>query len=317
MILVCKNVILATCAALVGIVAGLGGAAAQETYVVRPGDSLASIARGLRRPGVTWQDLCNINFETLSECDSLQVGRRIMLPGDQEAIESDADATLAEPTEPAVDDALARFEDALTRATSAPPPNPEQQNETADNAAAADGRVTRDVRLTFGDAEQRQLPTLGADARVTSQLAYGPGAHALEFRSFHMHEIERNGDGSVRLSGHLAGLYSTGTTGGAFLRVEDDFEAQAAGGFIRVSVTMSGNDGATAGIAYSTNDLGNSGWHLFELTSDPTTHSFEYAVPPVAHGQGDFLGIDPDPEGVGQSVIVHEILFEILELDPA
>ena len=75
--------------------------------------------------------------------------------------------------------------------------------------------------------------------------------------------------------------------------------------------------GGIAAAAYSTNDLGNSGWRLFELTPEPKTHAFDYTLPPLVNGNGDYIGIDPDPEGAGHAVVIHDIHLEILEGNPA
>lgn len=66
-------------------------------------------------------------------------------------------------------------------------------------------------------------------------------------------------------------------------------------------------------MAYSTNDLGNSGWRGLTLTPEPAEHEFDYAVPPLVRGNGDYVGIDPDPEGTGQAVTIHAIRVDVLE----
>jgi hypothetical protein len=133
----------------------------------------------------------------------------------------------------------------------------------------------------------------------------------MALRSFHLHRIE-DAAGGVSVSGHVPGPYSTGTTGGAFLRLEDGFEGRAAGKSVRVTLTLSGPAGGLVAAAYSTNDLGNSGWRGFALTPGPAEHSFEYDVPPLVRGNGDYIGIDPDPEGRGQAVTVHAIRVDVL-----
>lgn len=80
---------------------------------------------------------------------------------------------------------------------------------------------------------------------------------------------------------------------------------------------MSGPPGGIVAVAYSTNDLGNSGWRTFALTREPTAHGFDYTVPPLVNGNGDFVGIDPDPEGAGHAVTIHAIHLEILGDNPA
>ncbi|ARU00905.1 LysM peptidoglycan-binding domain-containing protein [Yoonia vestfoldensis] len=332
------------------------GAAAQETYVVRQGDTLASIARQIAGVPVSWDDLCRINHGTLENCDLLRAGVVIALPEGArilgEATESaGGDAIAARPSEPLrlvarptidavepldsfsltlggdLDDAALQGADAslaaffgdqviaepdttvqeILEAVMAEPVNVPDVPQIAAAPAADEVADVTDTAVVGPDEIAVETLAVGA-------VTYGAGARPMAFRSYHGHEITDEG-GAVRISGHVPGLYSTGTTGGAFIRLDEDFEADAAAQTVRVSVTLSGPEGARAALAYSTNDLGNSGWQSFILTPAPTTHSFEYAVPPLAHGNGDFLGIDPDPDGAGHAILVHAILLEILESD--
>jgi hypothetical protein len=208
-----------------------------------------------------------------------------------------ADAAAAAGAE-AVDDSDAPPAEATQVAAAAPLPNDADGNTATEERAAPDASGALDA------------------PRVIAELRYGAGSLPLALRSYHMHRIEEVGD-AVRVSGHVAGLYSTGTTGGAFLRLEEGFEARAAGQTVRVSVTMSGPAGGVAALAYSTNDLGNSGWRRFALTPEPVAYGFDYTLPPLVHGNGDYIGIDPDPEGAGHSVVIHDIHIEILGGNPA
>lgn len=336
------------------------GAAAQETYTVQQGDTLAAIARQIAGAAVSWDDLCRINRGTLENCDLLRAGVVIALPegariSDDTTENAGGDeiaARLGEPLRPVapttieaveplnnlsltlggnLDDAALQGADAslaaffgdqvteepdttvqeILEAVMAEPVNvPDEVLMAADPAADEVADIADVADTAVGDADEIPVETLAIGA-----VAYGANARPMAFRSYHGHEMT-DLDGAVRISGHVPGLYSTGTTGGAFIRLDDEFEADAAANVVRVSVTLSGPEGARAALAYSTNDLGNSGWQSFILTAAPTTHSFDYAVPPLAHGNGDFLGIDPDPDGAGHALQVHAILLEILESDP-
>ncbi|EAQ06435.1 LysM peptidoglycan-binding domain-containing protein [Yoonia vestfoldensis] len=332
-------------------------AAAQETYTVQQGDTLASIARQIAGVPVSWDDLCRINRSTIENCDLLRAGVVIALPegariSDEatgNAVGNVMGARLGEPlrlgagptietVEPVdslsltlggnLDDAALQGADASLAAffgdqvTEEPDTTVQEileavmaepvivPDEVLMAAAPAADEVADVTDTAVADADETPAETL-----TVGTVAYGANARPMAFRSYHGHEMTDEG-GAVRISGHVPGLYSTGTTGGAFIRLDDEFEADAAANVVRVSVTMSGPEGARAALAYSTNDLGNSGWQSFILTAPPTTHSFEYAVPPLAHGSGDFLGIDPDPDGAGHAILVHAILLEILESDP-
>jgi hypothetical protein len=50
-----------------------------------------------------------------------------------------------------------------------------------------------------------------------------------------------------------------------------------------------------------------------EFDENDPLESFEYQVPAMNNGNGDYLGIDPDPEGAGQSVTVAAILLEVID----
>jgi hypothetical protein len=82
-----------------------------------------------------------------------------------------------------------------------------------------------------------------------------------------------------------------GYTGGVAVPMTAAFEDAASGHQIRVTVRASSpTPGASLGVAYSTDDVGNSGWHQFALTQAPQNYSFTYAVPTKVRGGGDFLG---------------------------
>lgn len=333
------------------------GAAAQDTYIIQQGDTLASIAREIKGAAVSWDDLCRINRGTIENCDLLRAGVVIALPEGARILDETTEnaggdeiaARISEPLRPGapptieavdpvdslsltlggdLDDAALQGADASLAAFFGDQviADPDTTVQKILEAVMAEPVNTPDVPLIaaapvadevadVADTAVVDADEIPAEILAVGTVAYGANARPMAFRSYHGHEMT-DADGAVRLSGHVPGLYSTGTTGGAFIRLDDEFEADAASKTVRVSVTMSGPEGARAALAYSTNDLGNSGWHFFTLTAAPTTHSFKYAVPPLAHGNGDFLGIDPDPDGVGHAILVHAILLEILESDP-
>jgi hypothetical protein len=84
---------------------------------------------------------------------------------------------------------------------------------------------------------------------------------------------------------------STSKTGGVSIRVPVEVEARASGGSVRVVVRAYAQQGGSSfGVAYSTNDVGNSGWLQFPLTEIPTDYVLVYAVPRMNGGNGDYLG---------------------------
>lgn len=84
---------------------------------------------------------------------------------------------------------------------------------------------------------------------------------------------------------------STGSTGGVSIRLPAEVEAQSSGARVQITVRASApQDGAILGVAYSTNDVGNSGWQRFVLTAAPRDYVFAYNVARTQTGNGDYLG---------------------------
>ena len=50
-------------------------------------------------------------------------------------------------------------------------------------------------------------------------------------------------------------------------------------------------------VAYSTNDVGNSGWRWFPVGQEWAELEMDYDVPPMKNGRGDFIGLLPDKQG--------------------
>ena len=85
---------------------------------------------------------------------------------------------------------------------------------------------------------------------------------------------------------------SSGRTSGVNIEISEELERAFSGSSItiRVVARASGIASGKLRMAYSTNDVGNSGWKDFELGSDYKLCEFEYQVAPMAQGRGDFLG---------------------------
>lgn len=90
-----------------------------------------------------------------------------------------------------------------------------------------------------------------------------------------------------------------GLAGGYSIRLPDPIEAAASGHHIVVSVIAraSGGDQSHFAVAYSTNEVGNSGWRWFDAGAEWSIHTMEYDVTTMNVGHGDFVGILPDSEG--------------------
>jgi len=119
-----------------------------------------------------------------------------------------------------------------------------------------------------------------------------------------------DGASAAQIAGVPEDATSTWRRGGVGVRMPDEFESQASGSLIRVTVRASAPEaGAQLGIAYSTADVGNSGWRQFELTTQPADYTFEYDVPVMNGGNGDFVGVRSYGGGV---VLVHGYRVERL-----
>ena len=110
-----------------------------------------------------------------------------------------------------------------------------------------------------------------------------------------------NCDGFVTLGGGVAPPASSGRISEAYTVVlPDAFEANASGRTIRMTVlARATSTPVNFRLAYSTNEVGNSGWKVFEAGVAFTEHTLEWAVPPMKDGCGDFAGIQPPLAGEG------------------
>jgi hypothetical protein len=117
----------------------------------------------------------------------------------------------------------------------------------------------------------------------------------------------------VRLFGVQSNAASQGTPG-IWIRVPDEFERAASGQSVRVTVAARRAEGApnsSFSVAYSTGEVGNSGWRRFTVGDRLESYSFVYDVSPMVKGLQDYIGILPDPEGTDGAVQVAQITAEV------
>jgi len=88
-------------------------------------------------------------------------------------------------------------------------------------------------------------------------------------------------------------------TGGYSIRLSDEIEKAASGQRITLNVIAraAGTEHSRFAVAYSTNDVGNSGWKWFDAQKNWSIHTIEYSVPTMKKALGDYIGILPDSEG--------------------
>ncbi len=117
----------------------------------------------------------------------------------------------------------------------------------------------------------------------------------------------------VRLSGVQSNAPPTGSPG-IYLKLPEAFENAASGQTVRVTVAArrpADDPHQSFAVDYSTSDVGNSGWKRFTLTDQLAAYSFTYAVPKMEKGNGDFIGILPDPETSAGAVEIAWVTAEV------
>jgi hypothetical protein len=97
----------------------------------------------------------------------------------------------------------------------------------------------------------------------------------------------------IVLSGQVPDAFTTGRTAGAYLTLDGDDEASVSGHDVVVNVVARSEDGGQLKVAYSTSEVGNSGWNDFALTENFEVYSFDYKILPLKAGAGDYIGLLP------------------------
>ena len=89
-----------------------------------------------------------------------------------------------------------------------------------------------------------------------------------------------------------AASHSTGRPGGYSIALTPEQESKFSNSQLKVKVLARAAEGGTAKLraAYSTSEVGNSGWRDFELGPDYSVSVFDYKVQPMKDGKGDFIG---------------------------
>ena len=102
------------------------------------------------------------------------------------------------------------------------------------------------------------------------------------------------------LSGGNPDAKSHGQTEAFSVRVPDTFEAAVSGHRVRVRISARAARGlpdADFSLAYSTAEVGNSGWQQLSVGNQFETLEFEWDVPTMISGNGDYVGILPGQSG--------------------
>lgn len=118
----------------------------------------------------------------------------------------------------------------------------------------------------------------------------------------------------LKLSGGNPDALAAGRTGGYSVPVPRATEVAASGARVRVSVLARAAKGQAEAeflLAYSTNEVGNSGWRKFAVGPDFDRRGFEWDVPVMIKGFGDYVGILPAEPG-GAGVEFCEVKVEVV-----
>lgn len=111
--------------------------------------------------------------------------------------------------------------------------------------------------------------------------------------------IEGDGQAYLRLCNGAPNAGSQGITGGYSIRLPDAVEAEASGHHVTIKIVARAASVPQSrfALAYSTNEVGNSGWRWFDAAPDWAVYAMEWDVPTMRKGNGDFIGILPDVLG--------------------
>lgn len=99
-----------------------------------------------------------------------------------------------------------------------------------------------------------------------------------------------DGGFAAQISNVPANALASGATQGVSIRLPDSMEDAASGMQVRVTVRAASPAGGRLGAAYSTAEVGSSGWQEFALTPTPADYTFDYSVGAKINGGGDYLG---------------------------
>lgn len=88
-----------------------------------------------------------------------------------------------------------------------------------------------------------------------------------------------------------APTHSSGRPGGYSIALTPEQEKAFSNSKLKVKILARAPEGAAKmRVAYSTSEVGNSGWRDFELGSDYSVAEFDYRVQPMKAGNGDYIG---------------------------
>lgn len=157
-----------------------------------------------------------------------------------------------------------------------------------------------------------------AQASAHNQEIFRLDAHT-RVASTNESAFQRVNDGKgLRVTSSAEAPPSGGSTGGVFLQLPSAIEQAVSGRSIEVTIEaepLAANSAEQFAVAYSTSDVGNSGWQKFDITQEDRVFAFQYDVPRHPRGQTpsqDFLGIWADTASSGAGVMIKNVSIQIV-----
>lgn len=142
------------------------------------------------------------------------------------------------------------------------------------------------------------LADFGKGANWSHLFTHDDKPHSASDKYAHGFETV-DGTVCVRLSAGDATATSGGVTGGYNIRVPDELELAASGKSIKIGVIArsAGSSPTKFACAYSTCEVGNSGWMSRPVGPEWEVFSYDYNVGKMIVGNGDYVGLLPADAG--------------------
>ena len=164
----------------------------------------------------------------------------------------------------------------------------------------------------FGCSDGTNTPAPAADPSVAVAADAASNGTVTELESFDaetlMSRIRAKDALDMSADGSGVALPAATLQDPALVVLADETEAAASGKTVVVTVrARSVAPSGRMGVAYFTNEVGNSGTREFDVTSDYADYAFDYDVPAMVEGRRDVLRIGSDLDGDGQGVDIASI----------
>lgn len=137
---------------------------------------------------------------------------------------------------------------------------------------------------------------------------------AKAWKAFKGNTVNAEKDGSVLINSSLEAPASHGSTQGAFVVISKPQAMAQSGKTIQVTVEAAKakeNGASEFAVAFSTAEVGNSGWKKFTPTETFAPYTFEYKVATCKTCNEDFIGVWADTKGAGKGLLVKSVSAKI------